>query len=106
MKAPKLPSLFKLRKYNYHRQFDYQPRYYNEQAEKLQKRQRQIERELELEKKLGKTHEQVLRDRISESWGRREMARHRRNSSRRILIILVVICLLMYFLYTKLDFII
>jgi hypothetical protein len=70
----------------------------------LEKREREIAKELEREKRLGKKYEEHLRERISDSWSRREMRRQKRNSSLRLLLILAALLILLYLFYTKFDF--
>lgn len=104
MKTPRLPSIFKLTEYNRNKRFTYEPRTFDEKKEKLEKRQREIEKELEIEKRLGKKYENHLRERISESWSRRETRRQQRNSGVRLLLILAALVILIYLIYTKFDF--
>ncbi len=104
MKAPRIPSIFKLTEYNQNRKFNYQPRVYDAQKEKLEKRKRQIEAELAAEKRVGKNYESHLRERISESWTHKENRKQQRNSSYRLLLILSILILLMYFIFDKFDF--
>lgn len=104
MKPPRVPTLFKLGKYNSHRQFHYEPRTFDEQKRKLEERRKQIERELEAEKKLGKNYEAHLRETIHDSWARRETRRQNRNSGRRLLLILAALIIILYLLYSKFDF--
>jgi hypothetical protein len=103
MKAPRIPSIFKLGERDQHRTFSYNPRTYSEQQERLAKRRKQIEKEIANNEGLGKNYESHLRDRISESWSRREMRRQKRNSSRRLLLILAVILMLLFLIYQKSD---
>jgi DNA gyrase/topoisomerase IV subunit B len=103
MKPPRIPSIFKLTEHNQAKRFQYTPRTYDEQKEKLEKRKREIEKEIDREKRLGTNYEQHLRERINDSWSRREMRRQQRNSSRRLLLILAGILILLYFIYKKID---
>lgn len=104
MKPPRIPSLFKQGKYSQNRRFHYEPRIYDEQKEKLEKRRREIERDLEREKRLGENHEALLRENIHDSWARRETRRQNRNSGRRLLLILAALVMILYVLFTKFDF--
>lgn len=103
MKPPRIPSVFRLGKYGQNKQFHYEPRTFDQRKEDLEKRRRIIEQELEMEQKLGKNHEALLRESMHESWARRETRRQQRNSGRRLLLILAVLVLILYFVYLKLD---
>jgi len=103
MKPPRIPSLFKLSKYNEPKRFSYEPRTYDERKENLEKRKRAIEKEMEREGRLGKDYETHLRESIHDSWARRETRRQNRNSGRRLLLILAVLVVIMYFIFTKYD---
>ncbi len=104
MKPPRIPSIFRLGARNENRQFNYKPRIYDEQKEKLEKRRLEIEKELAREKKLGKVYESHLRERIGESWSRKENHRQKRNSNVRLLLILGIIVAILYVVYGKFDF--
>ncbi len=105
MKAPRLPSLFKLREHNSIKKFDYQPRTFDERKERLEKRRKEIEEEMEREKGLGTTYESHLRERISESWHRKETRRQQRNSGSRLLLILAALLVILYLIFKKFGFI-
>lgn len=104
MKAPRIPTIFKIGS-SEPRGFKYKPRIYDEEKEKFEKRKRQIEKELDLKKQGGLSHEEDLRERISNSWSRREMRSKDRGRSRRLIIILIALALICYLIYTKLDLI-
>ncbi|HKK38738.1 MAG TPA: hypothetical protein VJ949_04945 [Cryomorphaceae bacterium] len=97
MRPPRLPSVFKLTEHNRHKSFNYEPRTFDERKERLEKRRKQIEKELALEQKLGKNYEEHLRERISESWSRKETRRVQRNSSWRLLLILAALIAVVYY---------
>jgi len=97
MRPPRLPSVFKLTEHNRHKSFNYEPRTYDERKERLEKRRKQIEKELALEQKLGKNYEEHLRERISESWSRKETRRVQRNSGWRLLLILAALIAVVYY---------
>jgi len=97
MRPPSLPSVFKLTEHNRHKSFNYEPRTFDERKERLEKRRKQIEKELALEQKLGKNYEEHLRERISESWSRKETRRVQRNSSWRLLLILAALIAVVYY---------
>ncbi len=104
MKPPRIPSVFKLTKYNQPRRFNYEPRTFDERKERLEKRQREVERELERDQRLGEKREAYLRESIQDSWAKRETRRQNRNSGRRLLLILAALIIILYLLYTKFDF--
>lgn len=103
MRAPRLPSIFKLTD-NSHKQFHYQPRTYNEQKERLEKRRKEIERDIELENRTRGDVRAESRTRISDSWIRRETRRQQRNSSKRVLLILAALAILVYLIFNNTDF--
>ncbi len=70
----------------------------------MEKRRREIERDIEREKRLGENHEALLRENIHDSWARRETRRQNRNSGRRLLLILAALVMILYVLFTKFDF--
>ncbi len=99
MKPPRIPSLFKLGQSSNYKRFDYRPRTFDEQKEKLEKRRIEIEKELEREKRLGANYEEHLRERIGNSWSRRETRRQQKNSSIRLLLILSILVALLYVIF-------
>ncbi|MEM9051504.1 MAG: hypothetical protein AAGC47_05580 [Bacteroidota bacterium] len=99
MRAPKLPSVFKLTEHNRYKRFNYEPRTFDERKQRLEKRKKEIEKELAIEKKLGKKYEEHLRESINDSWTRRETRRVQRNSSLRVLLILAALLTIVYYLY-------
>lgn len=101
MKPPRIPSVFKLTEHNNYKRFDYKPRTYDEQKEKLEKKRIAIEKELALEKRLGENYESHLRERISDSWSQKEMRRQNRASSKRLLLILAIMVLIIFAIYSK-----
>jgi hypothetical protein len=103
MKAPRLPSLFKLGQYNRNKKFQYQPRTFDERKERLEKRQKEIEEELLIEKSRGSDYESHLRERISESWHRKDSRRQQRNSGSRVLLILAALLIVSYFVLKKMG---
>lgn len=103
MKPPRIPSIFKQGRYNRHKEFEYKPRFYDEQKERLEKRRQEIQKEIEREKRLTAAGEQDLRERISESWSRRETRRQKKQSNTRILLILAILVLIIYYIYSKLP---
>jgi Flp pilus assembly protein TadB len=106
MKPPRIPSVFKLSEYNSHKRFGYEPRTFNERKERLENRKQEIDRELQIEKKLGKKYEAHLRDQIGESWSRRETRRQKRNSSVRLLLILAALLVLIFLIYNNFSYLI
>jgi len=100
MKPPRIPSVFKISNNSYKR-FDYKPRTYDEQKEKLEKRRIAVEKEMAREQRLGENYESHLRERISDSWSQRETRRQKRASSRRLLLILAILVLIIYAIYSK-----
>ena len=99
MKAPRLPSLFKTGRYSEPRRFEYKPRFYDKRKEELEKRRKDIEREVAREKRLSETHKEEFRERITETWSRRRIRRQQANSNIRLVVILAALALLAYYLY-------
>ena len=88
-----MAKLFKLPS---HKRFDFQPRYYNEQAESRKKRQERILREIESEKAGQQTG--TVREEMEHYI---QFARkHRKKSNIRVMIILFILLVIVYlFLY-------
>lgn len=103
MKAPRLPSIFKLTEHNRYKRFGYEPRTFDERKERLEQRRAEIEKEIERDRRLGEKGESLLRERITESWSRRETRRQHRNSTFRLLLILAFLVALIYAIFIKLD---
>jgi len=100
MKPPRIPSVFKISNNSYKR-FDYKPRTYDEQKEKLEKRRIAVEKEMAREQRLGENYESHLRERIADSWSQRETRRQKKASSYRLLVILAILVLNIYAIYSK-----
>ena len=83
-----------------HKRFDYTPRYYNEQKERLEERKRQIEAQ-QSEKK---TREDInISFRRSSSYDKKYRARHLMMANIRLVVILGLIIALMYYFFIHLD---
>lgn len=97
MEAPKLPSMFgiKTRRPN---QFYFEPRYYNEKKEKMQKRYAQIEKELENKEAGIRTNPEEFKSTLRDNWGS-GYARNKAGAqmSRRVIIYIVVLLALAYY---------
>jgi len=97
MEAPKIPSFIKT-KYQFKR-FNFQPRYYDADKERLELRKKRIEKELSgnsnsLDKDLLERKERMKMS-FEESWSMRRSRDHRK-SNFRILIIIVILVLVLY----------
>lgn len=106
MKAPKIPTLFKLGQHSSPRTFKYEPRIYNERRERLLKREAEIRAEMRQGKPDSAAEyesDASIRERLSDSWVRRDLRRQQRNSGRRLLLILAALILLVYLIYDKFD---
>ncbi len=104
MKAPRLPSIFKLTQYNRNRTFSYEPRTFDERKERLEKRRKEIEQEVQKERGNNSSYRVHLSGRISETWHRKETRRQQRNSGARLLLILAALMLILYFVFKKFGF--
>lgn len=103
MKAPRIPSFVRNGKFSQNKQFNYQPRTFDEQKERLDKRRRQIDNDIAYEKRIKGNLQDEKRTRISDSWIRREKRVQERNASRRVLLILGAIIVLIYFIFIQTD---
>lgn len=103
MRAPRLPSIFKLTEHNRYKRFSYEPRTFDERKEELEKRRLEIEKEMQREQSLGEKGEKLLRERISDSWSRVETRRQQRNSTFRLLLILTILVAIIYAIFSKMD---
>lgn len=90
MKAPRLPSMIR-QQYRF-KSFDFKPRYYDEEKEKLDRRKRLIKSEVKREESDDQTVERHARMRINieDNWANRR-SRETRKSNIRIAIILAII---------------
>ena len=92
MKAPKLPSIIK-HSYGFKR-FEFKPRYYDEEKERLERRKRSIQSEVDREQKqkYNPAIERHARMRISmeDTW-RNRRARETRKSNIRVAIIVAIL---------------
>ncbi len=103
MKPPRIPSLFKMGDRSRPKSFGYQPRTFDERKERLKKRKDEIDTEMAKQKGLGSTYENHLRERISDSWARRETRRQSRNSGYRVLLILAGLIILLYLIFSNIG---
>ncbi|MFC2086442.1 hypothetical protein ACFLQ9_01845 [Bacteroidota bacterium] len=93
-----MPSFFRLAK---NKQFNYAPRYYNEQEEEMQKRKERIAREIEAEE-AGSNDNRIplIRGAIKSHYGQ-NIERHKRKSNVRLLIVLVILLFMAYYLLIR-----
>lgn len=100
MEAPKIPRLFGI-KTKRPNQFYFEPRYYSERKEKMEKRYAQIGKEVELEKKkeTSSVRKEELRATLRENWG---SSSHRKKEgaafNTRIIVYVVILLGLAYYL--------
>ena len=97
MEAPKLPSLFGLRSKRPN-QFYFEPRYYNERKEKMQKRYDRIGKELKESENL-RTNPEEFKATLRENWGN-GYARSKvgQQMSRRVIIYVIALLALAYYM--------
>jgi len=102
MKAPRIPTLFKLGR-KYPKRFNYEPRFYNERKERIEKRTREIEAELKIEERMQ--HDESFRNRQNEqeNWLRFERTKRAKQSNIRLLVILFSLLFVTYLIFQKLD---
>jgi hypothetical protein len=91
-----IPRFFKIPR---HRQFNYQPLYYNPEKEERDKRVREIEREMGIAKE-GKEYKPTIRRGSMKSYFKANK-RAERNSNLRLVLIIVFLLFLAYFLLYK-----
>ena len=103
MKAPRIPSIFKLGN-NQNKRFRYVPRTYDERKERLDQRMKEIENEAEYASRIKGSLNKDTRSRISDSWLRREVRQQEKNASRRVMLILAALAILVYLIFFKTDF--
>lgn len=90
MRAPKLPSLFRAGRQEPKR-FSYRPRLYDERRERLEKRKKQIEKELKLEQRIKENPEVQKLEYERDNYLRFERKRQSRQSNIRLIIILAAL---------------
>ena len=89
-----MPRLFKLPQ---HKQFTYEPIYYDERKEKLQERIRNIEDEMGVKREGEEPQRKLTKG--SFSYFHERKAKAQKTSSIRLLIIIAFLALVMYFLF-------
>ena len=89
-----LPSFFKKNK---HKEFNFIPRYYNQQKENLEGRVRSIEREMEA--KEGEAYRPTIRKGQMSNYFNRKRGKAQKQSNIRLIIIVIVLFLISYFLF-------
>lgn len=97
---------FSFMKINRNRQYGYEPRYYNEQKERLKARIEKYQRENENDSNTldEKIRLEQLRDEISQNWVRGdEYKKSIFQSNIRLIIILAIILGLVYFIFSGLE---
>ena len=89
-----IPSFFRTHK---PKQFNYIPRYYDEQKEQLEERIRDIEREMCV--KDGKAYIPTIRKGQMGNYFRRKQRKTQQQSTIRLIIIIIILCLISYYLF-------
>lgn len=93
-----MPSFFRLTK---NKQFNYLPRYYNEQKEEMQKRKERITREIEAEDASSNGERIPLMKGAIKNYYGQDIKSHKRKSNIRILVILVILLFMAYYLLIR-----
>ena len=101
MKAPKVPGIFNFfRHMKGHNRFEYQPRYYDENKEKMQERYERISKELDSEVKEDRSEQ--FKNQLHHSW---ERTQHRTmgggRMKLRIIIYAIILLGLAYLMLNK-----
>lgn len=102
MKAPRIPSFFKHAR-NQPRRFNYEPRLYNEQRERIEKRKNEIEAELKYAEKLKNDPDALRRESEHNRYIRFQRSRQTRQSNLRLIIILIALLIGTYLMLQRLD---
>lgn len=102
MKAPKIPTLFKLGRKD-PKQFGYTPRFYNERKERLEKRAKEIEAEIKINERLSSDDSFQKRAHEQENWIRFERTKKAKQSNIRLLVILFGLLVISYLILKRLD---
>ena len=89
-----LPSFFKINK---HKEFNFIPRYYDQQKEKLEKRIKSIEQEMGV--KEGEAYRPTIRKGQMSNYFNRKKGKAQKQSNIRLIIILMVLFLISFFLF-------
>lgn len=93
-----MPGFFRLTK---NKQFNYIPRYYNEQKEEMQKRKERIAREIKTEKAaLNEERVPIIKGQIR-NYYQQDIKRHKRKSNIRLLVVLVILLFMAYYLLIR-----
>lgn len=84
-------------KINSNRRFDYAPRYYDERKDRLDSMARKYESSEEMD---DEQRHSMLRQSISDTWGRGEnRTKHKVSSNGRFVIILIILIAILYFIF-------
>jgi len=92
-----MASFFRLAK---NKQFNYIPRYYNEQQEEMQKRKKRIAREIEAEKADSDEKVALIKGKIK-SYYLQNSKKHNRQSNLRVLVVLAILLFVAYYLLVR-----
>lgn len=85
------------------RKFDYQPRYYDERKERLERKKKQYER-AESGEMTAEERREMLRESMRGEWERADYRQRQRNSSNiRIFVLVLLLVGLCYFLFFGID---
>lgn len=85
------------------RQFDYQPRYYDERKERLKKRKERLER-IESGEMSAEERREMLRENMRGEWSRADYRQKQKNASNlRIFVLILTLLGLGYFLLYGVD---
>jgi len=82
--------------------FEFNPRYYNERKDRIDKLEKKFRAEKERSKN-DSSHSTRLKDEMNAQWGREHVSRQGKFARQRLLIILAVLGLALVYMYFKLD---
>ena len=97
MQAPKIPSMFGMRQKKPN-QFYFEPRYYSERKEKMDKRYQRISKEVD-NTDSGRTNSEDFKSELRENWGNNYSRVKAGNKiNKRVIIYAIVLCALAYYM--------
>lgn len=93
MSAPKIPSLFKTPR---HKNFEFKPRYYNEDQERINERREQLRKAgmVSDDEKIG-----LIKYRINQKFQRQQYQQGIKQANSRIFIVIVIILLVLFYIF-------
>jgi len=86
------------------KQYDYYPRYYDEDKEDLEKRVKLAKAQVERERSESEIEREIkFKKNVSQSWKDTSMRQQVFKTNLRLILILAGVCVLFYYIYGKID---